>query len=83
MFDKKMVYHVLDYYSDSHFNNDNMVSKIISHLEDNVISIADATILCNEKRIEQIRNISLRSKIAAESLFTIRRTSHIHTMIIV
>lgn len=53
-FNKKLVYHILDYYADSHRFRETVLKKIIIKLENSVINFADATVICTEKRKEQI-----------------------------
>ena len=53
-FHKKFVYHILDYYVASHGLRKTVLEKPISKLENSVIDYADATIICTEKRKEQI-----------------------------
>ena len=53
-FRKKFVYHILDYYVDSHGLRKTVLEKPILKLENSVIHSADATIICTEKRKEQI-----------------------------
>ena len=53
-FDKKLVYHILDYYVDSHGLRKTILENPILTLENSVIHTADATIICTEKRKEQI-----------------------------
>ena len=54
MFNKKFVYHILDYYVASHGLRNTILEKPILKLENSVINCADATIICTEKRKEQI-----------------------------
>lgn len=54
MFGKKFVYHILDYYVDSHMLRGTVLEKTILQLENAVINFADATVICTEKRKEQI-----------------------------
>ena len=54
MFNKKFVYHILDYYVASHDLRKTVLEKPICKLENSVINGADATIICTEKRKEQI-----------------------------
>ena len=51
---KKFVYHILDYYVDSHGLRRTVLEKPILELENSAIRSADATIICTEKRREQI-----------------------------
>lgn len=61
IFKKKFVYHILDYYADSHVNiKDKLLYSIIRFLENKVISCADVTIICSEKRREQIKDAKAR-----------------------
>lgn len=53
-FGKRFVYHILDYYVDSHGLRKTALEKPILTLENSVIHSADATIICTEKRKEQI-----------------------------
>ncbi len=51
---KKFVYHVLDYYVDGRTLPNKLLQTMIEYLEIRVINSADVTILCTEKRREQI-----------------------------
>ena len=51
---KKFVYHILDYYVDSHGLRRTSLEKPILRLENAVINFAHATVICTEKRREQI-----------------------------
>lgn len=51
--EKKFVYHILDYYIDSH-DLSGLLGQIIRKKENRLIESADATIICTEKRKEQI-----------------------------
>lgn len=53
-FSKKFVYHILDYYVASHGLRKTVLEKPILKFENSVINCADATIICTEKRKEQI-----------------------------
>ena len=53
-FNKKLVYHILDYYADSHRLRGTVFEKAILKLENSIIDFADATVICTEKRKEQI-----------------------------
>lgn len=57
---KKFIYHVLDYYVEGHILPSRLLSSIIEFFEIRVINSANATIICTEKRIEQIRKASPR-----------------------
>lgn len=52
---KKLVYHILDYYVDSHGISNNILKKIMKKTEDSIINQSDCTIICSEKRREQIK----------------------------
>ena len=52
---KKLIYHILDFYIDSHGLQNSNLGKIIKKLEFGVINFADVTIICTEKRNEQIQ----------------------------
>lgn len=51
---KKFVYHMLDYYIDSHNLGNGILRDIVRKAENKVIEGANATIICTEKRKEQI-----------------------------
>lgn len=51
---KKHVYHILDFYVDSHNFSEGLLKKCLKSMEFGVINRADATIICTEKRREQI-----------------------------
>lgn len=53
MFNIKLVYDIFDYYVDT-FDVPDRLKNVVRSLEHNVIDQADATIICSEKRIEQI-----------------------------
>lgn len=53
-YNKKLVYHILDYYAACRFKEGTVAYKIISKIEGSVINSADAVVLCSEKRLEQI-----------------------------
>lgn len=52
---KKYVYDIFDYYVDA-FNVPKKLKKTIEKIDCSVINNAEATIICNEKRKEQIKN---------------------------
>lgn len=54
-FDKKLVYHILDFYVESHGLHNTQLGKIIRKLEINVINDSNQVIICSEKRKIQIR----------------------------
>ena len=51
---KQFVYHILDFYADSHTSGGRTIRNMVKKCERSVINYADATILCTEKRKEQI-----------------------------
>ena len=53
---KKFVYAILDYYVASHNLSGSAIGNIIKKLEDNTIGKADVTLICTEKRKEQIKD---------------------------
>ena len=68
IFRKKLIYHVLDYYIEGHILSCKMLNPIIEFFEIRVINAADATIICTEKRKEQI------SKALPRKLYVIHNT---------
>lgn len=55
IFHKKLVYDIFDYYVDS-YNVPSKLKNIVKKLENHVINNANVTIICSEKRKEQIRD---------------------------
>lgn len=55
---KKFVYHVLDYYVEGHVLPGRLLNSMIEGFEVRVINASDSTIICTEKRKEQIRKAS-------------------------
>lgn len=51
---KKIVYHILDFYVDSHNIRNGVLNKFIKKLEFKVINYSNITVICTEKRNEQI-----------------------------
>ena len=51
---KKFIYHILDFYAACRLKKDTFLYNAIKNVEFKVISSADATIICSEKRKEQI-----------------------------
>lgn len=51
---KKYVYHIADFYTDSHSNLPDKIKSLVKKLEFKVINNAIATIICTEERIKQI-----------------------------
>lgn len=70
----KLVYHMLDYYIDSHNLGKGILRDIVRKLENKVIEEADATIICTEKRKEQIAG----SK--AKRLYVIHNTPDVQSI---
>ena len=54
MYEKKLVYDIYDYYSDSRTMSSKM-EKIVNKLENNIIDFADVSIVCGEWRKGQIK----------------------------
>lgn len=57
LFNKKLVYDIFDYYIDS-FNVPSFLKKIVEKEDWKIINFADSTIICSEKRMEQIKGAS-------------------------
>lgn len=51
---KKLVYHILDFYVDSHHVPSNYLRLKVKQSENTIINCSEATIICSEKRREQI-----------------------------
>lgn len=51
---KKLVYHILDFYAESHSFNKLSIENMIRKKEISIINSADAVVICTEKRKEQI-----------------------------
>ena len=58
VFRKKFIYHILDYYVDGHILAWKFLNPIVEFFEIRVINAADVTIICTEKRAEQISKSS-------------------------
>ena len=56
VFHKKLVYHVLDAYADSHFYSDSLMRRIVYKVEMVLINSAEATLICTEERKAQIQH---------------------------
>lgn len=54
IYSKKFVYHILDFYVESHNMAKNKIGNVIKRAEIKVINKSDLTIICTEKRKEQI-----------------------------
>lgn len=54
MFSKKFVYHILDFYIESHNMTKSKIGNVIKQSEIKVINKSDLTIICTDKRKEQI-----------------------------
>ena len=52
---KKLVYHILDFYVDSHGLNGHYLGRIIKKAEIKIIDSANAVIICTEQRKKQIK----------------------------
>lgn len=68
---KKFIYHVLDYYVEGHILPSRLLNSVIEFFEIRVINSADATVICTEKRIEQI------AKASPKKLYVIHNTPDI------
>jgi glycosyltransferase involved in cell wall biosynthesis len=68
MLGKKYIYHILDYYIEGHILSIRLLNPIIEFFEIRVINAAAVTIICTEKRKEQIRKATPRK------LFVIHNT---------
>lgn len=53
-YNKHLIYHIADFYSESRMGLPNLAKKVLKKMEFNVINHADATIICTDKRVEQI-----------------------------
>ena len=65
-FDKKIVYDIFDYYSDS-YNAPGIVKSVIRKVENNYIRKADMTIICSDEREQQIRGTVPQKLIVVEN----------------
>lgn len=55
-YNKALIYHILDFYVDSHNIPTGYLKSKIKKAELSIIDNADATIICTEKRLEQIKD---------------------------
>lgn len=54
IYSKKFVYHILDFYVESHNMAKSRIGNVIKRVEIKVINNSDLTVICTEKRKEQI-----------------------------
>lgn len=54
-YDKKLIYHIADFYAESRLNIPERLKNYLRKKEYSVINQADATIICSEERKEQIK----------------------------
>lgn len=74
IYGKKLIYHVLDYYIEGHILGCKILNPIIEFFEIHVINTADATVICTEKRKEQI------NKAKPKKLYVIHNTPEAMTV---
>jgi len=60
LLNKKIVYHIADFYADSRKGIPNSFKKLVSFLEFKLINSSDATIICTDERKEQIKGSNPR-----------------------
>jgi glycosyltransferase involved in cell wall biosynthesis len=58
LFRKKLIYHMLDAYADSHFFSDSLIRRLVHKTEMALINSADAALICTEERKIQIQQSS-------------------------
>ena len=68
----KSVYHILDFYADTHFPQFPLIKKVLAFCENWVINGADCTIICSEKRREQISHASPRQLLVVHNTPSIK-----------
>ena len=56
LFHKKLIYHLLDAYAESHFFSDSLIKRIIYKVEMALINFAEVTLICTEERKIQIQH---------------------------
>lgn len=56
LFHKKLIYHLLDAYADSHFFSDSLIKRIVYKVEMALINFAEVTLICTEERKVQIQH---------------------------
>jgi hypothetical protein len=56
LYRKKLVFHVLDSYADTHFFSDSIIKRMVHKIEMALINSAEATLICTEERKVQIQN---------------------------
>lgn len=66
-YDKKLVYHIADFYADSRLNIPSVLKKHLRKKEYGVINNADATIICSDDRKEQIEGSSPKKLIVVHN----------------
>jgi glycosyltransferase involved in cell wall biosynthesis len=58
LFRKKLIYHMLDAYADSHFFSDSLIRRLVHKAEMALINSAEAALICTEERKAQIQQSS-------------------------
>ena len=56
LYRKKLVFHILDAYADTHFFQDSMLKRLVHKMEMVLIHAAEATLICTEERKAQMIN---------------------------
>ena len=56
LYHKKLVFHVLDSYADTHFFSDSIIKRMVHKTEMALINSAEATLICTEERKAQIQD---------------------------
>ena len=74
LFHKKIVYDIFDYYAATQHGSD-FILNIFRKLEDNIINQADVTIICSEKRVEQIRGTTPKKLIVLHNAPSMQQLS--------
>ena len=75
LYRKKFVYHILDYYADTHFPRFPLIKKVVAICENWVINGANCTIICSEKRREQLSHASPRQLLVIHNTPSIKQSN--------
>src|SRR5699024_6200325 len=75
-YNKKIIYHIADFYAESRLNIPNVLKKYLRKKEYNLINHADATIICSEDRKEQIEGSQPKKLVVVHNTPPIEQKEH-------
>src|SRR5699024_7376780 len=75
-YDKKLIYHIADFYAESRLNIPERLKNYLRKKEYSVINQADATIICSEERKEKIKGSQPNNLIIVHNTPAIEQEEH-------